>query len=97
MINPIGDGWIGDKYYQGRVAYISAKECGFDKSNFKEVVEREIMDKINLVTDIQECYYRIKKSNDWEYDEFGEYCYQPCKKGKGAILIYFGGFEFVRS
>ena len=96
MMNPIGEGWIGDKYYQ-HVAYISAKECDFNKTKFKETVEEEIMDKINILTDIQEGYYRIKKSNDWEYEEYGEYCYYPCEKGKGAVLIYFAGFEFERS
>lgn len=94
MINNIEDGWIEDRYYQ-RIVFISAKECDFNKAKFKEVVEHELMDNIRLITDIQEGYYRIKKSDDYEKEEYGEYCWQPCKKGKGAVLYYFAGIEFV--
>lgn len=86
-------GWIGDIYYNN-IAYAPAKKCG--KEKFKEFVEKELEDKITLLTDIQEGYYRIKKAEKYsiEEEEYGEYFYTPCNKGRGATLYYFAGFEF---
>lgn len=28
--------------------------------------------------------------------EFGEYCYVPCEKGKGAVLYYFAAYEIIK-
>lgn len=51
------------------------------------------MDKVELLTDVQEGYFRHVKSGFWEKSEFGDYCYKPCSKGKGATLYYFAGIK----
>lgn len=53
------------------------------------------MDNVELLTDIQEGYYRIKKSDFFERSEYGEYCYVPCTKGKGATLYYYAGYKII--
>ncbi|MBQ9659171.1 MAG: hypothetical protein IJV31_10505 [Clostridia bacterium] len=87
--NPV---WINDIYYV-RGCFLKAKDCNFNKDKFQKEVEKELEFKINLITPIQQGYYRIKKNDDFERGEYGEYCYMPCEKGKGAVLYYYAGFE----
>lgn len=77
--------------------FVPAKNCKFDKNNFKKELERETGENIKIISEIQEDYYRIKKSSkdSWEEYEFGEYYYGKSKKGKGACLTYFAAFEYV--
>ena len=84
--------WIGNVFYN-RVGFIKAKDCKFNKDNFQKELEKELEFDVKLLTSIEEGYYRVKKSTDWEYEEYGEYCYVPCEKGKGAVLYYYAGFR----
>lgn len=97
MMNPLQHGWINDKFYN-YIVFLPAKDCNFNKDNLKNEAEKELMDNIKLITEIEEGYYRLKKSNkdSYEYEEYGEYCYMPCEKGRGAILYYFAAIEFVK-
>ena len=54
------------------------------------------MEKVQLITDIQEGYYRIQKSDFFASSEYGEYCYMPCEKGRGATLYYFAAYEIIK-
>ena len=92
MMSLINEGWIENKFYY-EIGYIKAKDCDFNKDNFKNEFEKEAMDKIELLTDVQEGYFRCVKSGFWEKSEFGDYCYKPCSKGKGATLYYFAGIK----
>ena len=85
------DDWINDKGY-ATVGYVKASECNYDKSKFKEELEKGIGENINLLTDIKEQYYRCVKSDDIDY---GEYIYKPCEKSRGASLYYYAGFEEI--
>lgn len=84
--------WIGDTYYD-KVGFLKAKDCEFKKENLKKELEKELMENIELITEIQEGYYRIQKSDEFARYEYGEYCYMPCNKEKGATLYYFAAYE----
>ena len=84
MMRITNEMWINDKFYH-TVGCLRAKDCDNDKENFEKILQEELMENIKLVTDIQEGYYRIKKSDFFDMSEFGEYCYVPCEKGKGAV------------
>lgn len=88
--------WINDKYYN-TVGCLKAEYCDNNKEKFKEVLQEELMEKVGLITDIQEGYYRISRSEEGSYEEyeFGEYHYKPCEKGKGATLYYFAAYEII--
>ncbi len=78
-------------------AFISAKECENNKDNFLKVLREELMDDdIELLEEVREGYYRIKKSDEWERDEIGEYCWTPTQKGRGATLFYMADWKFKR-
>lgn len=89
MIGVDGSGYVGEFYYD-KVAYLPAKWCDFNKDNFEKVAKEELGD-IKIITEVQEQYYRCVKAD--EYYDLGEYCYKPCKKGKGATLYYYAGYE----
>ena len=72
------------------------KDCDNNKENFKKVLQEELMEEVKLITDIQEGYYRIQKSDFFASSEYGEYCYMPCKKGRGATLYYFAAYENIK-
>jgi hypothetical protein len=91
MINTIGEGYIGDKYYS-QIVYIPAKVCDFSKHKFEEIAIEEV-GSIELTSDICEGYYRCVRTNEFERDIYGDYCYRSCEKGRGAVLYYFAGFE----
>lgn len=84
--------WIDGTYYN-TVGFIKAKDCEFKKENLKSELEKELMENIELITEIQEGYYRVQKSSEFERGEFGEYCYMPCEKGKGAVLYYYAAYK----
>ncbi|MCI8309082.1 MAG: hypothetical protein HFJ45_02500 [Clostridia bacterium] len=95
MIRTTNEAWINDKYYY-EVGFLRAKDCNNDKTNFKKSLQEELGENIELITDIQEGYYRIQKSDFFASSEYGEYCYMPCEKGKGATLYYFAAYELVK-
>ena len=53
-------------------------------------------DNIELAGEVEEGYYRIKRSDEWERDELGEYCWTPTQKGRGATLFYMADWKFKR-
>ena len=61
---------------------------------YENELEKELMDDIELITEIQEGYYRVQRTEENLVDEYGEYCYMPCQKGKGAVLYYFAAYKF---
>lgn len=78
-------------------AFISAKECGNNKDNFLKVLKEELMDdNIELAGEVEEGYYRIKRSDEWERDELGEYCWAPTQKGRGATLFYMADWKIKK-
>ena len=86
--------WIENTLYNN-VGILPAKDCKFNKDNFKKTLEKELEDKVKLLTDIQEGYYRIQKSDFFDKAEYGDYCYKPCEKDRGATLYYYAGFEYI--
>ena len=92
MMNISQSAWVKDKYYE-YVGFIKAKDCNLKKENFKTKLEKELMYKIELITEIQEGYYRVQRTEENLVDEYGEYCYMPCEKGKGAVLYYFASYK----
>lgn len=78
-------------------AFISAKECENNKDNFLKILKEELMDdNIELAGEVEEGYYRIKRSDEWERDELGEYCWTPTQKGRGATLFYMADWKFKK-
>lgn len=95
MIRITNEMWINDKYYH-TVGCLRAKDCDNNKENFKKVLQNELMEEVKFITDIQEGYYRIQKSDFFASSEYGEYCYMPCEKGRGATLYYFAAYETIK-
>ena len=91
MIRVDGSGWIGDTYYDN-VAYLPAKFCEYNPENFEKEVKVELGD-VKIITEVYEGYYRCVRSDEFSRQEYGDYCYAPCEKGKGATLYYFAAYE----
>ena len=55
--------WINDKYYN-TVGCLKAEYCDNNKEKFKEVLQEELMEKVGLITDIQEVKREAMKSTN---------------------------------
>ena len=94
MMNISQSYWIGDTYHD-KVGFLKAKDCNFKKENLQKELENELMEKIELITEVQEGYFRVQRTEEFMVDEYGEYCYMPCNKGKGATLYYFAAYKTI--
>jgi hypothetical protein len=95
MMRITNEMWINDKHYH-TVGCLRAKDCNNNKDSFKKILQEELMEDIELITDIQAGYYRIQKSDFFASSEYGEYCYMPCEKGRGATLYYFAAYQIIQ-